>query len=455
MKKETSRRDFLKKATVSAAAGVAGVALAGTASAMSAKSYAKVKGANDRIYLAIQGLGRRYGAYISPISLKESNVELLYLCDVMKSQRDDAAVKFAKSIKNKPKLENDIRKVMADDKVDAIFMATPDHWHTPGAIMAMQAGKHVYLEKPCSHNGREGELVVAATEKYKKVVQMGNQQRSSPESQEIIKAIHNGAIGKTYKAVAFYTNGRGEVPVPKKAAPPAGLDWDLFQGPSPRKEYMHDTWNYNWHWYGWDFGTAEMGNNATHELDVARWAMDVKYPEKVDVLSGKFHYQNDGWEMYDTMEATFRFAGNRTIKWDGQSRNKYDMYGQGRGRGTIVYGSTGSAFIDRSGYQMFDIKGKLVKDSKSSGNEAGTALGGGGDMTTQHAINFFDTIRGKAKLTSPIQQGAISQHLTHYANIASRLDKSFEVDEVTGRIFDRDAMKLWGREYQPGWEPKL
>ncbi|MEQ6118410.1 Gfo/Idh/MocA family oxidoreductase [Reichenbachiella sp. MALMAid0571] len=453
MKKDTSRRDFLKKATVSAMAGAAGMAFAGSANAMSAKSYGKVKGANDRLFLAIQGLGRRYGAYIEPVALKENNVELLYLCDVMKSQRDKAAAKFAKSIKNKPVLENDIRKVFDDQKVDAIFMATPDHWHTPGACMGMEAGKHIYLEKPCSHNPKEGELVVGFQQKYNKVVQMGNQQRSSPESIDIIKQIHNGVIGKTYKAIAFYTNDRGEVPVAKKAAPPEGLDWELFQGPAPRKQYMHDTWDYNWHWYGWDYGTAEMGNNATHELDIARWALDVKYPEKVDVVSGKFQYVNDGWTMYDTMEATFRFADNRVIKWDGQSRNKYNIYGSGRG--TIIYGSEGSVYVDRGGYRLYNLKGELLKDSKAAGNEAGTALGGGGDMTTKHASNFFNTIRGKETLTSPIEQGVVSQLLTHYANISHRIGKPFEIDENTGRIYDRDAMKLWGREYEPGWEPKL
>ncbi len=445
----SKRRDFLKKAV----AGTAGVTFSGTASAMSAKSYSKVIGANDRLNVAIMGLGRRLGAYIEPISRKESNVELVYLCDVMQSQREKAAARFADKIKNKPVLENDCRKVFEDKNVDAIFNATPDHWHTPGACMAMEAGKHVYVEKPCSHNPKEGEIIVAYQQKYDKVVQMGNQQRSAPESIEIIKDIHDGVIGKAYKAIAFYTNGRGPVPVPQKQAPPQGLDWELFQGPSPRKEYMHDTWDYNWHWYGWDFGTAEMGNNATHELDIARWALDVEYPTHVDVLAGKYHYVDDGWSMYDTMEAFFRFADDKTILWDGQSRNNYSTYGTGRG--TIVYGSEGSVFVNRSGYRLYDIKGKLVRDSQAAGNEAGTALGGGGDMTTMHAMNFFDTIRGKAKLTSPIEQGVVSQLLTHYANIAYRIGKSFDVDETNGRIYDRDAMKLWGREYEPGWEPKV
>jgi predicted dehydrogenase len=445
----SNRRDFIKKVSV----GAAGVAISGTANAMTAQSYSNIIGANDRINVAIQGLGRRYGAYIDPITTKKNNVRLLYLCDVMKSQQEKAAANFAKEINYKPTLEKDIRKVLEDTKVDAVFMATPDHWHTPGACMAMQAGKHVYLEKPCSHNPNENELVVDFQKKYNKVVQMGNQQRSSVESTQIIKDIHDGVIGKTYKATAFYINSRGAVPVPVKAAPPEGLDWELFQGPAPRKDYMHDTWNYNWHWYGWDYGTAEMGNNATHELDVARWALDVKYPERVEVRSGNHHYENDGWEMYDSMEASFTFSDGQIIEWDGQSRNGFNKYG--KGRGTIVYGSEGSAFIDRGGYQLYDIKGKLIKDSKSGGSEGGMALGGGGDLTTRHALNFFDTIRGKSKLTSPIEQGAVTQMLTHYANIASRIGKSFEVDDTTGRIFDREAMKLWSREYQPGWEPKL
>ena len=445
----SNRRDFIKKAS----AGAIGVALTNTLNAMPAKSYQNIIGANDRINIAIQGLGRRLGGYIESIERKESNVRLMYLCDVMKSQREKAAKRFENKISNKPVLENDIRKILEDKNVDAIFMATPDHWHTPGACMAMEAGKHVYLEKPCSHDPHENELVVAFQEKYNKVVQMGNQQRSSVESTEIIKDIHNGIIGNTYKAIAFYTNSRGEVPIPVKAPPPDGLDWNLFQGPSPRKDYTHDTWNYNWHWYGWDFGTAEMGNNATHELDIARWAMDVKYPEHVDVFSGKLQYPKDGWTMYDTMEANFRFANNRIIQWDGRSRNGYNKYG--KGRGTIIYGSEGSVFIDRGGYSLYDLKGKLIRDSKSAKEEGGVALGGGGDLSTRHAVNFFDTIRGKEKLNSPIQQGAISQMMTHYANISSRIGKPFEVDETNGRIFDRDAMKLWKRTYEPGWQPKL
>lgn len=444
-----NRRSFIKKT----AAAAIGVGLSSHVNAMSAQSYNNIIGANDRINIAIQGLGRRYPAFIDGIVAKNSNVRLMYLCDVMQKQMDRAAEKLESRLNYKPKLEADIRKILSDNDIDAVFMATPDHWHTPGACMAMEAGKHVYLEKPCSHNPHENELVVAFQKKYDKVVQMGNQQRSSPESIEIISDIHNGIIGDVYKAIAFYTNGRGKVPTPVKSTPPEGLDWDLFQGPAPRKDYTHDTWNYNWHWYGWDYGTAETGNNATHELDIARWALQVVYPEYVDVLADKKQYIDDGWEMYDEMEATFTFADNRVIQWDGISRNGYKKYG--RGRGTIIYGSQGLVMIDRQGYELYDLKGKLLKEQKSGGTEGGVSLGGGGDLTTRHVCNFFECIRGKQQLASPIEVGAVSQMLTHYANISYRIKKGFNVDTNTGRIYDREAMKLWSRTYEPGWEPKL
>ena len=451
----TNRRDFIKKVTL----GTAGVAigsntlLKSSTMGMSAKSYSSIIVANDKINVAILGLGRRLSGFYAPISEKQNNIHLSYLCDVMKNQREKAAANFAKHIDYKPTLENDLRKIIDDPKVDAIMNATPDHWHTPSSIMALKAGKHVYLEKPCSHNMHESDLLVAAQKKYDKVVQMGNQQRSSDHTIEIMKEIHNGIIGTPYKAVAFYTGARGEVPLQKKAPVREGLDWDLFQGPAPRREYTSETWDYNWHWYGWDFGTAEAGNNATHELDIARWALQVDYPIRTDVEAKKRHFLDDGWEMYDTMYATFKFGNDTVINWDGKSRNGYDTYGGGRG--TIIYGSEGSVFVDRNKYILYDRAGKVIKDNKSAAKEAGTALGGGGDMTTGHVVNWFDTIRGKGALTSHIAEGVISQAMVHYSNIAFRINKGFDIDDKTGHMYDRDAMALWGRDYAPGWEPTV
>ncbi|WP_236980943.1 Gfo/Idh/MocA family protein [Membranihabitans maritimus] len=450
MKNHNSRRSFIKKSAIA----TTGISVLG-ATSFSAKSYARIIGANDRLNVAIIGLGRRLGAYYEPIASKKANVQLLYLCDVMKSQRERAAKKFEEYIDYSPTLENSFFNVIEDKDVDAIINATPDHWHAPGTWLAVENGKHVYVEKPCSHNPKEGELLVEYQQKYDKVIQMGNQQRSSLESIEIINDIHEGIIGKAYKATAFYSNGRGEVVNQTKAPVPEGLDWELFQGPAPRRDYTDNTWDYNWHWYGWDYGTAETGNNATHELDVARWALQVDFPNKVLVDAGKYHWLDDGWTMYDTMDAVFKFEDNKTIQWDGKSRNAYDTYGGGRG--TIIYGTDGSVFVDRGGYRLYDRKGELVRDSKSSGSESGTALGGGGSMSTMHVENFFDGIRGKAKLHSPIEEGAKSVLLCHLANIAYRSgEHMLECDPSNGHITNsRTAKKLWSREYEPGWEPKI
>lgn len=445
----TTRRSFITKSVL----GSAAVAVSGPAMAMSAKSYRKILGANDRVHVALAGLGRRLGGFIEPLTLKDANVELVYLCDVMKHQRENALKTFSEKLDYRPQTENDIRKVIDDEKTDVLINATPDHWHTPGSIMAMKAGKHVYVEKPCSHNMDENEKLVEAASKYDKVVQMGNQQRSSAHTIEVIRAVHNGEIGTPYKAVAFYTNSRGEVPNQKKAAVPAGLDWELWQGPAPRRDYTEETWDYNWHWYGWNYGTAEAGNNGTHELDVARWALGVDFPTYTEVEAYKRHFLDDGWEMYDTMKASFKFQDDKIIEWDGKSRNGYDTYGGGRG--TIIYGSEGSVFVDRNKYEMYDRSGKSVKSFDSGSNEAGTALGGGGDVTTAHMLNFFDAVRGKEKLNAPIDDASVSMAMVHYANIAYRINKGFAVDENSGRIYDREAMKLWNRTYEPGWEIKL
>lgn len=444
----TSRRDFIKKSAIA----TAGISLGSMA--MSARSYGRIVGANERLNIAIIGLGRRLGAYYEPIALEKSNVELLYLCDVMESQMNRAAKSFSKHISYSPKLEGDFFKVIHDPKVDAIINATPDHWHAPGTWLATEAGKHVYVEKPCSHNPYEGELLIKAQKKFEKVIQMGNQQRSAPESIEIISEIHNGIIGEAYLAKAFYSNARGRVVNPAKAAVPAGLNWDLWQGPAPRKDYEHDTWDYNWHWYGWDYGTAETGNNATHEYDVARWALQVEFPEKVIVDSNKYHFKDDGWTMYDTMDATLIYPGGKTIKWDGKSRNNNNTYGGDRG--TIIYGTEGSVWVDRGGYKLFDRGGKLIRERKAGGNEGGTQLGGGGDMSTLHVQNFFEAIRGKEKQASPIDEGATSTLMCHLSNIASRTGEVLECDPTNGHITNsKNAMKLWKREYEKGWEPKF
>ncbi|MEM6522641.1 MAG: Gfo/Idh/MocA family oxidoreductase [Bacteroidota bacterium] len=444
---DKKRRDFVRKAALTSVGITLGTPY------LSAKSYKRIIGANDRIGVAIAGLGRRVNAFYPSFYDKANNLDLLYLCDVMERQRTKAAQTVAEKLDHQPQLAADIRKVLADRKVDAFINATPDHWHTPGSIMALKEGKHVYVEKPCSHNMEENELLVAAQKKYDKVVQMGNQQRSSIQSIEVIREIRNGIIGKPYKALAFYNNQRGKVPLQQTVDVPDGFDWELFQGPAVRRAYTAETWNYNWHWYGWNYGTAELGNNATHELDIARWALNVDFPEEVYVEGLKTAFQNDGWEMYDTMEATYKFADEKVIKWDGKSRNGYRTYGAGRG--TIIYGSNGSVFVNRDKYELYDRGGKLVKTSSSKTKEGGTALGGGGGISTAHVMNFFNTIRGKDTLKAPIDDATISMAMVHYGNVAYRIKKGFKVDSKTGKMLDKDALKLWGRPYAKGWKPTI
>lgn len=435
-----SRRGFIKKSAVGA-----------TGLAISAKSYANILGANDRIHVAIMGCFRRFGALGPSLSIAK-DTKISYVGDVDAKRQAAAVGKIKELTGEAPKGNKDLRKILEDKNLDAVFLATPDHWHAAGTWMALQADKHVYVEKPCSHNPREGELLIALQKKYGKVVQMGNQQRSAPESKEIIGEIHNGAIGKAFHAIAFYSNNRGRVPSAKIVTPPEWLDWDMFQGPAPRKPYLDILGDYMWHWF-WDWGTAETGNNATHELDVARWALQVKYPQEVQVNAGKYHFKDDPWTMYDTMDATFKFPGDKTIKWDGKSRDGYKTYGSGRG--TIIYGSEGSVYVDRDGYRLYDRDGKLVREQQAKGNEDGTALGGGGDMTTLHVHNFLNAIRGKVQQNSNIEEGAISTHLCHYANISYRMgNKSLKIDPSTGRFLNKKVMrKYWSREYEKGWEP--
>lgn len=431
-----SRREFIKKSVL----GTAFMAMGGVG--MSARSYKNIVGANERVNIAVIGLGRRLDAFVAPLGNKENNVRVHSLCDVMESQRIKGLGKFSEILSYSPRLENDVRKIQEDKEVDALLHLTPDHWHAPGTCYAVQAGKHVYVEKPCSHNPREGEMLLEFQKKYKKVIQVGNQARSSDKTIEIIKEIHNGLIGDTYEAIAFYTNTRGEVPVAQPAPVPRGLDWNLFQGPAPRQDYTHDTWDYNWHWYGWTYGTAESGNNMIHRYDLARWAMQLDYPEQVEVNAGKKHFLDDGWTMYDTMNAVFRFPGGKIIKCDCKSRSGYRTYGSNNG--AIIFGTKGTAFLTGSIYKIYDREGNLVKEDASKL-----------DDVNLHFVNFINSIRGKTTVNSSVVEAEKSTLLCHLANISYRIGKNFNVDSRTGKAIDSEALKLWSREYEPGWEPKL
>jgi predicted dehydrogenase len=434
-----SRRTFID----GLALGVAGAAVTSTAS-----SYAQILGANDRVNFAIIGLNGRGYAHLSGIKNNAKTARITHVCDVDTKILSKFSTEAEKELGYAPKPEGDFRNILAAKDVDAITVAMPDHWHAPMAIRGLQAGKHVYVEKPSSHNPREGELLVEAQKKYGKLVQVGDQQRSSPHTIKIIKEIHDGRIGRAYYAKAWYVNTRKSMGIGKVVPVPDTLNWDLWQGPVPRSEYKDNIHPYNWHWL-FRYGTGESLNNGTHEVDVCRWALGAEMPEHVTAAAGRYAFKDD-WQFYDTMNTDFNYA-DQTISWDGRCCNGMKIYG--RDRGSTIMGTTGSVLIDREGYEVYDLKGKMTDEFKT-GKESSTAdLLSRDSMTDAHFANFIAGIRSGEPLNSPIPVANISVTMLQLSNIAWMVNRELKLDTKTGHILnDPEAMKHWSREYEKGWE---
>lgn len=440
-----SRRNFIKKTT----AGTAAVTLGGLV--LPSSSYAGILGANDKINCAIIGVRSRAKSHIVAIN-KDKNAKILYNCDVDDTIIEEHNIWCKENIGYVPKVEKDFRKVLEDKRVDAVFIATPEHWHAPMAIMALQAGKHVYVEKPCSHNPYENDLLVQAQKKYGKKVQMGNQQRSAKSSILAIKEIREGIIGDVYKGEAYYSNNRGSIGIGKVTDVPKTLDWELWQGPAPRKEYKDNIHPYNWHWFH-NWGTGEIHNNGTHEIDICRWALGVDLPESVTSFGGKYTYEDD-WEFVDNQQVTYKFKDDKFLTWTGHSRGKIQP--KQPGRGATIYGSKGSITLSRNAYNLFALDGSLIKTEKEAGQSATTNTRGDGSLDISHVGNFFDAIREDKSLHSDIQDASISTMLCHLGNMAQDAGETLKIDTLTGKVTNNaKAMESWKREYAAGWEPKL
>jgi predicted dehydrogenase len=419
--------------------------------AMSARSYGQIKGANDRLRVAVVGVNGRGQAHMSAFS-KLPNVAVTHLVDVDSQVLAKRAGEFAAKGNPAPKTERDYRRLLDSKAVDIVTVATPDHWHAKLAIDAMDAGRHVYLEKPIGIAPAEGEALIAAQQRTKRHLQVGNQQRSSKETLQLGELIKAGELGEVYEAQTWYANNRKSIGKGQEVPPPAHLDWNLWQGPRPRGPYRSNLVHYNWHWF-WKYGTGEITNNAMHELDIARWLMGLTYPKTVSARGSRQFFQGDDWEMYDTLALDLAYADGRTIRWDGNSCNAMQRYG--RGRGVLLLGTKGSAIVDRNGFELFDLAGKPVRQVAAAASSETTGTVGEGALDVYHAGNFVDVIRGRASaLASPIREGHISTTLCHLGNIAYRTNSVLSVDESTGKPAGAAAMKLWSVDYEPGWEVK-
>lgn len=437
-----TRRDFLK----STAAATAGVSLA-------AASYARILGANDRINLAFAGVRSRGMVLLeSAVATAGDTIAVRTLCDVDANVLDAQATAAGMVSGTSPARVKDFRRVLDDSTIDAVIIATPDHTHAPFSIYAAESGKHVYVEKPCSYDPHEGELLIRASQRYGRIIQMGNQQRSAPTSIEAIQDIRDGLIGRPYMGKAWYANTRGSIGKGTQVPPPDWLDWELWQGPAPRRAYRDNIVHYNWHWFR-HWGTGEINNNGLHEIDVCRWALDVDYPERVTSAGGRFHFDDD-WEFYDTQVASFDFPGGRNITWEGRSCNGHPYFD--RGRGATIHGTEGTVLLDRNGYLLYDNAGNLVKQVNERASSVTIDTAGGGALDLYHLANFFSAILDGAKQNSPIEEGHKSTLMCHLGNIAQFTGRTLNIDTDNGHITnDPEAMELWRRTYEPGWEPEV
>ena len=439
-----TRREF----TGTLAASAASLAVSSTA-----KSYSQILGSNDRLNFAVIGLnGRAYG-HLAALKANSKSVRITHVCDVDSIILARYADNVQRAMGYVPVTERDFRDLLEHKDVDAITIATPDHWHTPIAVAGLKAAKHVYVEKPCSHNPAEGALLVEAQRKYKKLVQMGTQQRSSPHTIEVVDKIHNGLIGRPYYAKAWYSNTRKSIGRGKEVPIPSHLDWDLWQGPAPRQPYKDNVQPYNWHWFR-TWGTGEALNNGTHEVDVCRWALGVDYPERVTASGGRYQWK-DAWQFYDTLLTNFSYP-DKMIDWEGKSCQGMKLYN--RDRGSTIMGTTGTVLVDREGYEIYDWKGTKTSEYKAAGKASASSsdLVGADTMTDLHFTNFIAAIRTGVPLHAPIAVGNVAVTMLQLSNIAWERNRELKLDPASGQIVnDPEAMKGWSRVYENGWEPRL
>jgi predicted dehydrogenase len=416
-----NRRTFLSAS--------AGAALAG-----------KAASANDRVEVAVigvrgqgRGLARGFSAF--------DDVNVRYLCDVDERVYDRTAGEVAEVCGSRPKYVKDLRTVLDDAAVDAVAIATPDHWHAPATILACDAGKDVYVEKPASHNLREGRLMVEAARRNDRVVQLGTQSRSRPSTLKAIELVHSGKIGPVLMAKAWDVQLRDDIGHQEDSPPPPEVDFDTWTGPAPMLPFNENRFHYKWHW-NWNYGTGDMGNDGVHQLDIARWALGVDSPLRVSGMGRKVFFKDDQ-QTPDTMNLTFDF-GEKLIQFELRIWNPYGMNEQANG--VAVYGTEGMIHIGRWpkqwGYRLYDRKGKLMEDTSKASSDPGTA----------HLRNFIDCVKSRKKPNAEIAVGHRSSSLCHLGNIVARSGRNIRFDGESEQIVGGGPVSaMLKRTYRDHW----
>ena len=421
------RRDFL-----TATSGVLATAAAATSIRYGSAQESK------RVVVGIMGCSR--GRDLLKDLMTIPNVVVKYVCDT-DSTRVAGAAKQAGDSGVRVEAVQDFRKILDDKEVDALFCAAPNHWHGPATILGCKAGKHVYVEKPASHNPQEGEWMVAAAEKYNRCVQVGTQRRSSSGYQQAVAKLKEGKIGKVYLSRCFFNRLRGSIGTVQASEPPDTLNYDLWQGPAPKRPYRSNVVHYNWHWF-WHWGNGELGNNGVHGLDICRWGLGVDYPIRTISSGGRYCYQDDQ-ETPDTHQVSWEFEGGKQITYQGVSCSQHPP-----GPFVSFYGTDGYLEIDIEGvYTIYDPKNKVLEQGGKSG---------GGQL--EHITNFIDAVRANdsSLLRQPILSGHQSTLLCHLGNVAQRINRVLTTRKSDGKWADRDIpTELWRREYDPAWDKQI
>ena len=398
---------------------------------------------NDTVRVGVVGCGGRGSSHVSAWS-SQPNVEVAALCDVDQSHIADKLKGLASRGAKTPATYVDLRKMLEDKSIDAISIASPNHWHTLQTIWACQAGKDVYVEKPCSHNVFESQQIVAAARKYDRIVQQGSQSRSSPALQEAVQKLKDGEFGEVYMARGLCYKWRDTIGKTPVSPVPAGVDYDLWTGPAPMREFTKNRFHYNWHWF-WDTGNGDLGNQGIHEVDIARWGLGVTHPTKVSAIGGKFMFDDDQ-ETPNTISASYEF--------DVDGKKKMMTFEVRHWISPHEAGINGEKPGNTIGNQFYGSKGYLVIDNYNkyySFMGKDQTPGPAATKRDEHWANFIGAVRSRKRqdLTAEIEEGALSCNLMHLANISYRLGRTLHWDAKTMTVVnDPEANKMLTRAYR-------